>query len=207
MSRILRFVVPCAVAAASGLALAASAESPVAGGGPCAVAAQRELCAGGACADAGSPVRGRFSPTAVSAAADEGEGSAPPPITFSGPGSCVDPGVACGDLRTASATSTGSAITTPLAIPPVAPLGSGVTPSAPPGPAPGSTAGGSPTTPAAAAPPAPVAPPSPPAPAVVATAPPAIAPPPATPPAPVAPLAPPGPPVVIEQPAESAPPP
>ncbi len=209
MIPILRFVVrtPLALAIAVLLCSAAARAETVARGGACAATAQRELCASGACTDESGKARTRFSPEDVASNdADDRVTDGPPDAAdFSGPGTCADPSVGCGNPRSvrvvASSPTSQPTPASPTAVPPAAPI----TPAPPTAPIPSSPPGGgivSPPTPPTPLPipPAPVVapPPAPPTPPTPPPAPPA--PPPPAPPAPPAPPPAPPPPIVVEPP-------
>ncbi len=186
MIPIARFAVRSALAAAIALlvssALAQAGE--VAPGGTCAAAAQRDVCAGRACTDESGKARTRFSPDDVgSGDSEDDNGNAPPEAaSFSGPGTCADPSVGCGNPRTPR-TLASNAQAQPLPAQNSGPPAAPITPGAP----------GPPVPPSPATPPAPPAPPAPPPPAPpVAPAPPAPPPPPTVVEPPPAPVLPPG---------------
>ena len=151
----------------------AGAETGIAPSGPCAAAADRDPCDGGSCSRHGAKVRGRFSPASVASDSTGDSSDAPPPPSFEGPGSCVDPSTGCGDPTVVSLrrSDVGSEGPGPAPFVPAAPLPN-ETPAPPTPPAP-VVAGGPPSPPTpptpnpsidppapAAPPPAPPAPPS-----------------------------------------------
>jgi len=148
----------------------------VAPGGTCAATARRDLCAAGACSDEIGKARTRFGPEDVGAddSGDDIEAAPPEAADFSGPGTCADPSVGCGNPRAPRTVASNPQ-------------------SQPPTPDPKS---GPPAAPITPDPPAPPVPPAPPAPPVVASPPPPPPGPPATPDPPT----PPPPPTVVEPP-------
>jgi hypothetical protein len=205
-------VIPVIAIAACFAATGALAEvDAIAPAGPCAFSPQRDPCAEGACSKTGAKVRGRFSPASV---ASEGGGDAsnqvPPPETFDGPGSCVDPSTGCGDPVVVRVTrfeqpSPAEPDLPPFAPPPNEPPAPPLPPSPPPvasNPTPPTPP--PPTVPGGNTQPPPPSPPTPPSPPPVSAPPP----PPPAPPAPPVPAPPPppdrgpppAPPVVTEPP-------
>ena len=181
MIPIARFAVRSALALAIVL-LFSSALAQAGGGvpgGACATTAQRELCAAGACTDERGKVRSRFSPEDVGAddAGDDIDNAPPEAVDFSGPGTCADPSVGCGNPGTARALASNPQSQPPTSNPKSGPPAAPITPNAPAPPAPPSPPTGGhyspPTPPPPPNPPTTPDPPTPPPPPTVVEPPPA----------------------------------